>query len=179
MIPMQYKAIALLVAIIALAGAFFGYGHHQFGKGVQITTDRYETALAKQKAEAATMLAGETAKTRATEQALQAFKNTQELNDANHQKIVADLSDRLRRAAGPAMRLRDPNATPGCWAGGGSAPSQTTSPTDTGPADGTQTAGLLSAELTGLLSKLTREADDINDAYASCKADSIAVRAAQ
>lgn len=103
---------------------------------------------------------------------LDAAKNTQELKDVDHEKTVAALSAELRRSAGAAARLRDPHAA-ACPAGAVAiAPGA-------GPDDGAQAGGLLSAELTELLQRLTREADDINNAYASCRADSISVRVLQ
>lgn len=127
------------------------------------------------KVEAAATLASETAKARTAEQALQAIKNTQELHDADHQKTVANLSDRLRRLAGPAGRLRDPHSA-GCGGGSGSAPGTSATAASDRADDQTQTGGLLSASLSGLLSRLQREADTINIAYASCRTDAYAVR---
>lgn len=173
----QVKIIAALLAIIALDAAVLAYGHRQYTKGVQHTTDRYERVIKTKDAEAATTLADETEKTRLLERSLQAARTNQELKDATNQKTVADLSDRLRRAAGPALRLRDPNATAGCWPGGGGAAGTATAAAGDRPADAAEAGGLLSAELTGLLQRLQREADDINAAYSSCRADAFAVRA--
>lgn len=175
----QIKLIAALLSIIALAGMILGYGHHQYTQGVQHTADHYEVAIKAKNAEAATQLAAETAKTRAAEQALQDRKNTQEMTDANHQKTVADLSDRLRRAAGQSGRLRDPNAIAGCRPSGGGATGQAASTPGDRPADDAETGGLFSAGATELFQRLTREADDINDAYASCRADTYTVRTVQ
>lgn len=179
-VKLQAKLIAALLAFIALAGAVLAYGHWQYTRGVQHTATRYELAIKKQQAEAATLLSDETEKTRLLERALQAATHQQELKDATHQKAVSDLSDRLRRLAGFGMRLRDPNATPaGCWPSGGGAQGPTAAATGGRPADGAKAGGLLSAELTGLLQQLQREADDINVAYASCRTDTYAVRAGQ
>lgn len=127
------------------------------------------------KTEAAATLVSETAKTRTAEQALQDMKNTQELHDADHQKTVADLSDRLRRLADPAGRLRDPHAA-GCGGGSSSAPgTAATAPGDRAD-DPAQTGWLVSEPLGRLLFELTASADAINIAYASCRADAYAVR---
>ena len=173
---LQIKLIAALLALLALGAAFVGYGHHQYTQGVNATTALYEAAIDKQKAQAATLLASETAKTRSTELALQTIKNQQELQDADHQKTVADLSDRLRRLSGSTGRLRDPNAA-GCGGGGGSATDQVASAAGDRADDAAQAGGLLSGELSGLLRGLASEADAINNAYASCRADAFAVRA--
>jgi hypothetical protein len=133
-------------------------------------------AITQLKADAAALLASETEKTRSAEQALAELKNDQERQDASHQKTVSDLSDRLQRiAAGHDGRLRDPHGT-GCGAGGGStSDSAASAPSDRAdhPAE---TGGLLSAELGGLLQQLTREADEVNVAYASCRADAYTIR---
>lgn len=173
----QVKMIAFLLSVIALGGAFLGYGHYQYGKGVQVTTSTYGAAIGKQKAEAATTLSTETAKTRSAEQALQTLKNKQELNDVDHQKTVAGLSARLHDLAGPAGRLRDPAATaPGCRPGGSGSPYQLAAAPYAGADGGAEAGGLLSIRLSGLLLQLVRDADDINNAYASCRADAFAVR---
>lgn len=170
------KIIAALIAFIALAAAVLAYGEHREAYGVQVTTDHYEAAIKAKDAEAATKLADETEKTRLLERALQAARNNQELKDANNQKTVTDLSDRLRRAAGQSGRLRDPNAVAGCGPSGSGAPGAAAATPGDRPADAPQAGGLLSAELTGLLQRLQREADEINGAYDSCRADSYAVR---
>ncbi|APW38452.1 hypothetical protein RD110_15625 [Rhodoferax koreense] len=129
------------------------------------------TAIERNKGEAAQKLAAESERVRNAERALQAQKDAQEIRDAQAKTVSDDLRQKLRTAAGPAGRLRDPNA-PTCTGGGsggagaeGAAPGH---PADR-PADGAETGGLLSTDLTGLLQRLTREADAINDAYASCK----------
>ena len=173
---LQVKLIGLLLAFIAISGAFLGYGHYQYGSGVKVTKDHYEAAIKAQEAEAATTLAAETDKTRLLERSMRAALNNQELKDATNQKTVSDLSDRLRRAAGPALRLRDPNSVAGCGPSGGGTPGATVAAPGDRPADAPQAGGLLSVQLSDLLTRLLREADDINDAYASCRADAYTVR---
>lgn len=126
---------------------------------------------------AADRLALEIQKTRKAEQVLQTFKNDQELKDAKHQQTVATLTDRLRGLADSAGRLRDPNAGR-CGPGGGSPQAEPPRAPGDRPDDPAEAGGLLSAQLSGLLQQLTREADDINVAYASCRADAYAIRAA-
>jgi len=164
---LQIRILAVALLVLAVVGAVLGYGHHKYNQGVEETTARYEAALNKQKAEAAATLASETAKTRAVEQALTDFKANQEKTDVEHQTAVADLRARLVAAAGPAGRLRDPNAGRGPSCSG--TPAQAATPAGAGAGDGAQTNGLLSAELTGLLQRLQLEADTVNDAYASCR----------
>lgn len=171
----EYKLIALLLAVIALGAAAFGLVHYGHSKGVAETTVTYEAALSKQKAEASLKLVDETAKTRRAELALQTFKNDQELKDVDHQKIVVAMSTRMRGLAGPAGRLRDPNQA-GCGNSGGSTPSAAPAATADRADDRAETGGLLSGPLTDLFLNITREADEINVAYTSCRADSIGIR---
>jgi hypothetical protein len=125
---------------------------------------------------AATTLATEQAKTRALELGLQIFTDTQNAKDYQNAKTVTALSDRLRRTADSAGRLRDPNA-PGCGgSGGGAAPAAASAAADRA-ADPAVPGGLLSAELSGLLRERLEQADRINDAYASCRAVAIRLTA--
>jgi hypothetical protein len=137
-----------------------------------------QAATNQLKAEAAATLASETERVRERERAMQTLLSNQNLKDATHAKTVADLSDRIRVAAGPAGRLRDPHA-PGCGHGSGSAAANPVTGTDSGTADGAEAGGLLSVPLTELLAKALRESDAINVAYASCRSDSFKVRAPQ
>jgi hypothetical protein len=137
-----------------------------------------QAAVNQLKAEAAAALASETERVRERERAMQIQLSNQNLKDATHEKIVADLSGRIRLAAGPAGRLRDPHA-PGCGRGSGGASADPATGADGGTADGAETGGLLSVPLTELLAKALRESDAINVAYISCRADSFKVRAPQ
>lgn len=166
--------IATVVAL--LAALFFGEQYIE-GRGYDRARAEDNAAIEKVKREAAGQLAIETNKTRTAEQALQDFKNTQELQDATHQKTVADLSSRLRTLAGAPGRLRDPHAA-GCGPSGGSTPGEAAPAPGGRPADPTEAGGLLSADLSGLLQRLQLEADTINVAYASCRADAYTVRGA-
>lgn len=166
--------IKIAVVLALLVGLFFGEQYIE-GLGYSRAQAEYEGAIRDQKKEAATLLATETDKARAAESALQAVKNKQELQDAANQKKVAGLSARLRDLAGPAGRLRDPNAAR-CGGGGTGAQRQAAGSANDRADDYTEAGGLLSARLSGLLQQLGREADDINDAYASCQADAFAVR---
>ena len=177
LITLEMRLIALAVTVAAVIAIVLGYGHRQYTKGVTITTATYEAALAKQKVEASTTLTAETTKVLTTERALQAAKNLQENEDATHQKTVTDLADRLRRSAGVAVRLRDPNASPGCRLGSSGTASANTATPGASTGDGAETGGLFSESASGLLQRITREADEINNAYASCRAYAVKVSA--
>lgn len=165
------RLAAALAAIVLLFGAW----QYVDGRGYNRATAEYTTAINAQKAKAAALLASETAKTRSAEQALQFITQTQNLKDANHVQTLADLSDRLRRAAGPAGRLRDPHAA-GCGAGGAGTPGATAASAGDRADHTDQTGGLLSAAATEFLLVLARDADTINAAYTSCREDASAVR---
>lgn len=172
---MNTAILIRLAAVLAAIVLLFGAWQYVDGRGYNRAAAEYTTAINDQKAKAGALLASETAKTRSAEQALQSITQTQNLKDANNVQTLADLSDRLRRAAGPAGRMRDPHAT-GCGAGGSGATGATSTTSNGSATDTAQAGGLLSAGVTGLFERLTREADDINAAYASCRADAFAVR---
>ena len=174
--------VKLLAGLAMVTGLILGYnlwsGHHQ-GIGETRATLRYETAIEGQKIEAGRVLAIETGKTRDAEKALNDFKHSQELQDAKNKNIVAGLERRLVAAAGPAGRLRDPQAPAivGCGRGGaGPASADPASASDRAD-DAAQATGLLSVPLTALLRDLTLDADQVNLAYISCRADALHLRA--
>lgn len=166
----QTRIIFFLVAIIALMAAAMGIYHAGYVKGDRLRSQVDQAAVDQQKAEASTQLAAETAKVLARERELADLVSKQELQDAQHQQTVAALQGRLHAAAGPSGRLRDPNIIAArCGPGGGSAPGASPGSADDRADDRTEAGGLLSAQLTEILQRLQREADDINDAYASCR----------
>lgn len=142
----------------------------------QAEVARMQTSIERTRAEAATQLAAETGKTLAAERRLREQSNEQERLDATHQQTVAGLERQLHDRGGPSLRLRDPNAAPDRCLGGGPA-DPVAAAAAPGAADAAETGGLFSAGATRLFERLTREADDINIAYASCRADAAAVRA--
>ena len=168
--------------LLALAGALWlGYGAwagRQQDIGEARATSTYNKAIDQQKAEARIALDLEMGKTTAVEKALQTFKNQQELTDATNSKTVAGLSARLRHAAGPVGRLRDPNSQ-GCGGGGGGPQGTDAAGAGARADDAAEAGGLFSAGATELFQRLTSEADEINLAYASCRADGQALRGSQ
>jgi hypothetical protein len=130
--------------------------------------------LSDERAKSATRLANETAKVLKITQELIAVRAAQEKTDADAKNTVDTLrADLLRLGrAGGAGGLRDPFATP-CRSRPADRPGATAVAGGENPAEA---GGLLSAQLEGLLLKLASEADDINVAYASCRADSLTLR---
>lgn len=167
--------IAALVALLVLL--FVGEQTIE-RRGYDRAMSEAQAQIEGSKRAAADRLALEIQKTRRAEEALQTAKNTQELKDANHQKAVESLSDRLRALAHSSGRLRDPYSVQaaGCGAGGGSTPGEAAPAPGSRPGDPAEAGGLLSKQLTEFLLGQAAEADDINVAYASCRADAYAVR---
>ncbi|MBU2539155.1 MAG: hypothetical protein KKH22_12035 [Proteobacteria bacterium] len=167
-------AAVLLVALLVAGYSF--WANHQQGIGEARATAAYNKAIDDQKLTAAATLALETAKTVAIEKRLQDLKNRQEVKDANNKKITAALTARLHDLTDPHGRLRDPHADAECGSRSGGTNDSNAAGPGNSPDHGTEATGILSAELSGLLQRLTIEADEINNAYISCRADAEAVR---
>jgi len=171
--PWEVKVGAGVFLFLSITSGYLIWANHQQGIGEARATGKYNTLIEAQKKEAAIVLAGETARVVSAERALQDFKNRQEVKDAGNKKTVDTLSARLRDLAVNG-RLRDPHA--GRGSGGGGASGAVASGTGNRPDNGAETPGLLSAELSGFLGQRLKEADEINNAYISCRADAEAVR---
>ncbi len=147
-------------------------------QGRAAATAEYKLLLAKQAAQAQQTLMSEQDKVRETERALRALKDQQEVKDAQNQQVLAVLGARLRSLLDESGRLRDPyGAPPPAGPGCGAATVEASASTSGGADDGAQAGGLLSKPLSGLLQRIAEEADAINIAYISCRADSLAQRA--
>lgn len=165
------------VRLVICAVAIVAYSYYQQQVGESRATAAYNTAIDRQKLDAGAALARETGKTRAAEQTLQAFKNQQEIRDAENKRVVGALADQLRAAAGAAGRLRDPNASSaGCGIGGSGTPGADPARAGGGTADAASDAGLLSKQLTEFLLAQAADADQVNLAYVSCRADAMNLR---
>jgi hypothetical protein len=179
---LQIRILAAALVLAAILGGIWGYGHHQHTQGLAEgdarTTARYEAALTKQKAQAQAQLDAALADKARIEAEYAHFKTQQESKDATNQTTVEGLRAQLRAAAGAAGRLRDPNAAR-CGPSSDGATPPPAGPTGDSAGYPAQATGLLSAQLTGLLEQLTSEADAINLAYASCRAERLHLDAAQ
>ncbi|MES2415088.1 MAG: hypothetical protein V4614_14875 [Pseudomonadota bacterium] len=179
---MTLKAKLLFAALLFLAvsvGAPVLYNHWAGGliqKGVKQSDDAWGLKVKDQMLDAAKKLAVATEEKNRAEAELRDFKAKQEKNDVENKNVAADYKRLLRDAAGSAGRLRDPNAA-GCGPGGDNVQGQGGTSNGNRAEDGAKTGGLLSKELSGLLQRLFSEADDINNAYASCRPDSLNLRA--
>lgn len=166
-----------LLAALALAAALWaGYVHWrdvQRGIGDAAATQRYNAAIAAQKADAAAKLEDARKRVENAEGTAAALRQDQDLKDTKNAKIVADLRGQLRDARG----LRDPYATPvRCGAGGAGAGAESAASAATGGNDATQANGLLSPQFAGMLQHWAAEADAVNIAYASSRADAERLR---
>lgn len=163
-----WKPLAVLALAALLVLAYVHWRDVQRDIGAATERAVWQESVARQKAEAASLLASAQERTRLAEKAATEARATQDLKDTQNARLTSENS-RLLLAAG---RLRDPNAAPArCRDGGGNAAS--TLATGTGPSDGdgAETSGLLSVPLNDLLRTLLREADEVNDAYGSCRDD--------
>lgn len=163
-----------LAAVAAIIAALWGAEQYIESIGAARERAACTAAVDKLKRTAAADLAAEQAKTRALERGLQTFTDTQNAKDYQNAQTVTNLADRLRRAADPVGRLRDPNAA-GCGgSGSGTAPTDASAAADRAT-DPTLPGGLLSEQLSSLLVERFEQADRINDAYASCRAVAVKV----
>lgn len=174
---------AKLLIISALAAAAIGgwvWVDHSIRTDERtIVNNEWQVKVDKLKLEAAATLADEKDKTRAIELKWSEFKNQQEVKDGKAQQVVAGYKSRiagLLRSTGG--RLRDPNAESGCGSSSGNPNPQAPASASNSAEHTSQTGGLLSEALSGLLAELTSEADQLNIAYASCRADSMNLRLA-
>lgn len=176
LLPLEYRLAAEIALIAIVASTFVGFSVHLIHTHDRTVADKaiapYVAAIEKQKKEAAQELAAETEKTRAAEQRLNEFVSAQNTKDAEHEATVADLSRQLA-----TRRLRDP-AKARSGGGSGSAASASGSSANAGAASAAQGDGVLSEEASAILRRLMLEADQINDAYESCRAQLLNDRAA-
>lgn len=176
MMPIQIKIIAYAMAIALLAGAYFTWQDHERGIGREQATREYNLRIAEQKAEAARMLAAETARVQAAEKTLRAVLDAQEVQNVKDQKTVSNLSIRLRNlTAVNNGRLRDPRADERCGGSGDGGKGGNSVNTGHSEGDGAATGGLLSQDATGLFLGGADDAERISAAYRSCRAYAFAV----
>jgi hypothetical protein len=175
-----------VVAVAAVLAGLYALWAHVDQRGYARAQAVYEAEINRLKSDAAATLAQETERVLLIEQALHQSKNNQDLEDDQNRQTIAGLSARLRALAGPAgsaapaVRLRDPNFQAAqCGGSGDRPPGDPAAAAAAGAPDRAEAGGLLSEQLSELLQRLAREADDINAAYASCRADAYTVRQTQ
>ncbi len=175
MIPIPAWAVRPLIGAAVAVALFYGYvawRDHQREIGADGERAAWEVKLEGQKREAAGLLSAATERARTAEKVASDARAVQNTKDVQNANLTAENS-RLLLAN---RRLRDPNATPArCGGGGGNSESAPAAGTGDRDADGAEDAGLLSVQFSDLLRDRLREADEVNDAYASCR---VALRAA-
>lgn len=169
--------IAAAIAVSAGTAAYFGWRGHQRDIGRQEQRVVDQAAADKLKADAKMKLDQLQADTDKKQTLLDAFKNTQDVKDAQAQIKTSDLEKRLAAARNSAGRLRDPFATAsGCGSSCGGPQAQITTAANSGATDDAKTTGLFSVQFSDYLRTKLKEADDINIAYASCRNDTMSLR---
>lgn len=172
--------LMLLSLGLALIAGYFAWEHNIRADEKTKVDKVWEAKLDKQKVEASNLLAVETAKVGALELKWSTFKNQQEIRDGKAQQVVAGYKNRIASLlSSNGGRLRDPNAETGCRDSGGGPKSQTPPSPGNSAEHPTPTGGLFSEEASRLFIELTSEADQINLAYASCRADSLNLRVSE
>jgi len=167
---LMLRGVILTAVLGILTAGYFGWRGHQreIGAHAQRIIDQQE--VDKIKAEAMLKLEAALKGKAEAEKKLRDAATAQGVKDAKNQNTVAGLTARLAAlAAANTGQLRDPIQTSGCGSSSGGAPSTATASAGAGTDDASQAGGLLSPQLTGLLQRLTAEADAINLAYISCR----------
>ena len=163
---------AMYLALIAALGlGYIAWEKHIRNDERSKVVAEYNQKIDAQKAEAQYQLDTETAKVILLNLQLRAFKDQQENSDVINSKAIALLADKLHGRV-----LIDPNAAR-CGQGGSSAEGTVVPNPGVGAADKPEASGVLSVPLTGLLLSITREADEVNLAYISCRGTLINERA--
>lgn len=154
---------------LALVLAGWAYTGYQLGNArdarddIQGRLTVLQEALATQKREAGALLQAENAKVAAKQVELNVAVALQNEKDKANELTTANLTKQLATA-----RLRDPNAAkrgPSCSA----RPVAEAARPDESSTGGAEADGVLSEPLTRLLRRITREADEVNDAYIACR----------
>lgn len=176
-VPPLVWALLVLVATLALWHLDAALGTSQAQLAAKTTAfDQLAGAVKQQKAQASAELIELTAQRDAAQTALNDAHRGQEIRDETAKKTIDQQASRLAALA-RAGRLRDPNAVIArCGNGGGGAQGDPAATANAGAADSAEADGLLSVDLSALLLRITREADEIDAAYASCRADALSVR---
>ncbi|QNK65776.1 hypothetical protein [Variovorax sp. PAMC26660] len=176
-VPGWLWAIFLALALVAAFGEREVGQHYKADAIVQkANVTALSSAIKTQKDEAAATLRTISASVLAQQKTIDAAHAAQEQKDATNVQVVAGLQSGLRDAlATRGSRLCNPAAA-GRGGSRGGAAGQAAVSASAGAADAAQASGVLSADAQGLLGRLMKEADDINNAYASSKADGQTVR---
>ena len=170
-----YRVLSAGALIGLLLLGYRNWATHQQGIGEARATAAYNAAIDKQKREADQLLQTETDRANAATAKLLDLKTEREKEDAENKSAIDSLAVRLRAAAGPTSRLRDPHVA-GCGGGSGGAPGEDPARAGGSAADGAEASGFLSKQLTEFLLSQAADADEVNLAYTSCRLDALSLR---
>lgn len=161
----QRAVQAILVALcLILAGATYLSHKRSSSLSTELATVRAEVALQNEKAEL--LLADLTAERDAKQATLQALHEAQERKDADAQLEIARLNRELEQRP---IRVRYVTTNPSGPRSGGSTDPPDANPQGS-PGDGAETHGVLPEQNARRLREVIAEAEQINAAYASCRA---------
>lgn len=167
------RGLVVAAVLGLLTAGYFGWRAEQRGIGAaaQRVVDQQE--VDKLKAAAARELAAAVAGKDKAEEALRIAVRKQEDTDAKNQKTVVE----FRRQLAAVGVLRDPYAKAGGCGSGSSGPTTAVAAAPSaGASNGAETTGVLSKELAGFLQQQADEADAVNLAYISCRADLLGLK---
>jgi hypothetical protein len=171
------RLIVATVAIGAVTTMYFSWATHQQRIGEDRATAIFNKQIEELQQKARVKLKEQNNLVLLAQKDLADFKNAQELKDATNKSTVASLNRRLRDLANAGSgRLRDPNADEICRERSDPGPDTSFAGTSNSDNDAPKAGGLLSTALSELLQSVGEEADAINVAYISCRADSQALR---
>ena len=171
------KIVAATVAIGAATALYFSWASHQQKIGEDRATAIYNKQIEDLQKRTRIKLIEQNNLVLSAQKDLADFKNAQELKDATNKSKVESLNRRLRDLANlESGRLRDPNADETCRERSNPGPDTSLARTGDSNDDTPKTSGLLSTALSELLQSVGEEADAINLAYISCRADSQSLR---
>lgn len=166
-----YRWILAGGLMLALVVGYFAWEKHIRNDERAKVVAEYNKQIEAQKADAQKKLAEVTAEVDAKSKALQEHKDAQENTDVINEKTISILADKLH-----SVSLRDPSTVAGRWESGSSPTGQVTASSSTCATDIPAASGVLSQQLTDYLISQAKLADIINNAYISCRADSLVIR---
>jgi len=167
------RGLVLAAILGILTAGYFGWRAEQRGIGAAAQKIVDQREVDKIKAEAALALAAAVKGKDTAEEALRLAVRKQEDTDAKNQKTVVE----FRRKLAAVGVLRDPYAkASGCGSGSSGPATAVAAASSPGAIDGAETAGVLSKELAGFLQQQADEADTVNLAYISCRADLLGLK---
>lgn len=172
--PLNLIPSTVWACLCAGALALAAWGHWE-ANHFETAAAKSDLTLSNERRAAAKALAEKTALVLAKTNELESMRLAQEKRDGEAQATISDLHGDLQRSSRAAggRGLHDPWAEP-CRRDPANAPGAPAA--DPGGEDPAEAGRVLSAHLEGVLLDVLADADAINIAYASCRADAIGLR---